>query len=93
MMWIKEVYPLEPYRILLKIHTGEQYTLDCSELMKSPLFAKIKDPEFFRTVHVDETGLICWDKVTDIEPEWLRVHMKPAAEQDFRDAMDGFPDE
>ena len=76
--WTKDVYPLGPYRLLLKLSTGEQYTLDCSELLQIPLFARIRDPAFFSTVHTDETGLICWDNATDIEPGWLSANLEPA---------------
>ena len=90
MIWTKEVYPLEPYRLLLKLSTGEQYTLDCSELLQNHLFARIKDLDFFRTVHTDETGLICWDNATDIEPEWMSAHLEPADGIPFRDIMEKY---
>ena len=104
MIWIKDVYPLGPYRLLLKLSTGEQYTLDCSELLQIPLFAKIRNPAFFSTVHTDETGLICWDNATDIEPGWLSAHLEPADTypdiQAFRDLekrleseLEGFHDD
>lgn len=78
-IYTKEVYPLEGNRLLLKLNTGEWYTFDCADLPKIPLFEKIlKDTERFRSVHVNETGLVCWDRATDIDPEWMLSRLKPA---------------
>jgi hypothetical protein len=35
------------------------------------MFSRLKEESFFRTVHVDEMGVVCWDDSTDLQPDEL----------------------
>ena len=32
------------------------------------MFAELKNIDFFKSVHVDEMGVVCWSDATDINP-------------------------
>lgn len=69
--YAKRVTPLDNYNIIVKFDTGETKIYNCYPLLNIPLFAKLKNKDFFMTAHIDETGLVCWDNATDIPPEEL----------------------
>ena len=71
MMRVKNVVPLRSYMIALEFINGEKRVYNCYPLLKFPMFSKLKEESFFKTVHVDEMGIVCWDDATDIEPNEL----------------------
>jgi len=66
MVYAVKVTPLGNYNIIIKFNTGETKIYNCYPLLNTPLFAKLKNKDFFMTAHIDETGLVCWDNATDI---------------------------
>ena len=71
MTYAVKVTPLDNYNIIVEFNTGEIKIYNCYPLFSIPLFAKLKDKDFFMTAHIDETGLVCWDNSTDIPPDEL----------------------
>ena len=62
------VKPLGSCLILVRFDTGEEKVFNCFPLMENRLFSRLSDAEFFRTVHIDDMGVVCWDEATDINP-------------------------
>ena len=65
------VKPLHNYLILVSFDDGNNKVYNCYPLLEDKLFSRLRDEAFFRTVHIDEMGLVCWDDTTDIEPHEL----------------------
>jgi hypothetical protein len=63
-----DVKPMNNYLLLIKFDNGEEKIYNCFPLLQDKLFSKISDKEFFKTVHIDDMGLVCWDDSTDINP-------------------------
>ncbi len=62
------VKPMKNYLILVRFDNGKDRIYNCYPLMKMRLFSRLRDIEFFNSVHIDEMGLVCWDNATDINP-------------------------
>ena len=62
------VKPLSNYLLLIRFDNGEERVFNCFPLLENGLYKKIADQQFFRTVHIDNMGLVCWDDSTDINP-------------------------
>ena len=65
------VKPMKNFIIIVKFEDGERRLFNCSLLSKYKLYDEIFDTEYFKKVHVDDMGLVCWDNATDIEPDFL----------------------
>jgi hypothetical protein len=71
---IKEVKPLEGYRLQVSFRNGVTKIYDCSALLALPAFFLLQDKAFFRAVQVDQGGYgIFWNDELDLsEAElWL----------------------
>lgn len=62
------VKAMDNYLLLVKFDNGEQKIYNCFPLLENSLFAELNDIDFFRTVHVDDIGVVCWNDATDINP-------------------------
>ena len=71
MVRAKKVVPLKNYIILVEFENGERKIYNCYPLLQIPLFSELKEEDFFRGVHVDEMGVVCWNDSTDIAPNEL----------------------
>jgi hypothetical protein len=74
-MWIlSEVVRIEPrsgHSYLIVFDDGTSAVVDFSEYLdKGPVFAPLKDPEFFKQAKV-EGGTITWPNGADVAPETL----------------------
>jgi hypothetical protein len=65
------VKALDNYLIVVHFASGEDKVYNCYPLLSDKLFAELADEQFFKTVHIDEMGLVCWNDATDIEPNEL----------------------
>ena len=65
------VKALSNYLIIVSFDNGENKVYNCYPLLEKKLFSELKNEEFFKTVHIDEMGLVCWSDSTDIEPHEL----------------------
>ena len=62
------VKAMDNYLLLVKFDNGEQRIYNCFPLLDNNLYRELKDKAFFKTVHIDEMGLVCWNDATDINP-------------------------
>jgi len=67
---IKDVKPLDNYRLFLKFDNGEERIFDVSPYLETGRFAELKDPAMFKTVKV-KFDTIEWANNLDIDPEVL----------------------
>jgi hypothetical protein len=72
---IKQVKPLENYKLLLIFENGEQRQFDMSPYLNLGLFQDLKDEKMFRTVKPN-FDTIAWDNEADIDPEILYKESK-----------------
>ncbi len=63
-----DVKPLENYLLLIRFDNGEEKVYNCFPLLDDELFKRLKDDAFYKSVHIDNMGLVCWDDSTDIDP-------------------------
>jgi len=80
MVRIKAVEPLEDHKVLLHFTDGTSRVVDLTRFLYGPIFEPVRnDPEFFRSVYVDErVGTIVWPNGADICPDVL-YHDLPLA--------------
>ena len=62
------VKAMSNYLLLVKFDNGEQRIYNCYPLLENKLYSELKDTEFFKTAHIDEMGVVCWNDATDINP-------------------------
>ena len=63
-----DVKAMDNYLLLVKNDNGEQRIYNCFPLLENNLFSELRNIDFFKTVHIDEMGLVCWNDSTDINP-------------------------
>lgn len=80
MISVKSVKPLEGFNVLITFSNGDQKVVNLEPLLRGPIFEPLKnDPEFFRSVRVDEElGTIVWSNGADIDPDVLYGTHAPA---------------
>jgi len=65
------LFPMADGFVICDFNTGETKLVDIRPSMKGVL-EKLKDPEFFKQVYVDETaGTIAWPDELHLDPETL----------------------
>ncbi len=80
---VKDVTPLENYRLLVTFSSGVTRIYNASALLVLPAFFLLQDKAFFRAVGVDQGGYgIFWNDELDLsEAElWLNGQVVEAAE-------------
>ncbi|MCH9628195.1 MAG: hypothetical protein S4CHLAM2_18500 [Chlamydiales bacterium] len=70
---IVEVKVVQDYTLFLRFEDGAEGQVNISQAVPfEGIFAKLKDPSYFKTVHVhSELGTIVWDNGADLSPEYL----------------------
>ena len=69
---LKEVIPLEQFKLKLTYETGEVKLFDVSPYIKGSWYGELKDEKYFCTVHLLPGGTgIEWDNGQDIAPHEL----------------------
>ncbi len=63
------VKALKNYILLIKFADGTERIYNCHCLLQQKLYSELSDQSFFKTVHIDEMGVICWDNALDINPK------------------------
>lgn len=66
-----KVKPMKNYLLLVEFSDGDKRIYNCYPLLQYPLFSRLKEEACFRSVRVDEMGVVCWDDATDIPPDEL----------------------
>jgi hypothetical protein len=69
MIKILRAYPLPDYKLKLLYNTGQEGIFDMQPLLSNPIFSKLKKPEVFSHVAIDETiGTVFWQNGIDLCP-------------------------
>lgn len=79
----RKVKPVKNKILLIEFDNGEQRIFNCYPLLEDKLYAALSDEEFFKTVHIDEMGLVCWNDATDINPTFLYDKSEPVSNLSF----------
>lgn len=80
MLRVTDVQPLEDYCLQVTFNDGAERHVDCAFLLHGTLGESLRDPEYFRQVHVDEeAGTVVWPNGLDPAPEILHGDCEPAA--------------
>ena len=74
---VKEVRPLENYKLLLLFESGEKKIYDCSPLLKYEIFEPLANKAFFDSVYTDGCTTV-WNEDIDIDPITLYQDSIPA---------------
>ena len=69
MMRAEKVQPMKNYLLCVEFADGDKRIYNCYPLLQYPIFSRLKEESFFRSVHVDEMGVVCWDDATDLPPD------------------------
>ena len=73
------VRPLPDYKLELVYETGEQGTFDVAPYISGSWFGQLKDPLYFKTVHLVSDGAgLEWANGQDIAPHELFESCVPA---------------
>lgn len=62
------VKPLRNWLLLIRFDNGEKRVFNCHTLMECGLYSKLRDQDYFNSVHIDEMGVVCWDDSIGINP-------------------------
>lgn len=69
---LKNVTPMEQYRLRLEYETGEVKLLDVAPYISGAWYEELKDAAYFKTVHLLPDGVgIEWSNGQDIAPHEL----------------------
>lgn len=80
MIRIRDVEPLEQFRVRLEFTDGTHREIDLEPYLHGPVFDAIRsDPAMFRAVKVhSRMKTIYWENGADIDPDVLYQGLKPA---------------
>ena len=77
MMFVKEVKPLEDYKLFLKFSNDENRIFDVIPLLEKPVYKPLKDKNLFNKVHIVYGYTIAWNNELDMCPDSLYIDSKP----------------
>lgn len=68
---ITEAKALDPYRVQVRFQDGTEGIIDlASQIEFTGVFEPLRDPDFFRQVHIDD-GALTWPNGADLDPDVL----------------------
>lgn len=67
---VREVVAKPDYTLILTFSNGEKKLYDASQLLKSEIFAPLKNPALFLRAHIDGVA-VAWNNEIDVAPEFL----------------------
>ena len=70
---VKNVEPIDKYRLLLTFDNGEKRVFDMQPLLDFGKFRELASPSLFRTVRIS-FDTISWSNGLDLDPEYLYEH-------------------
>ena len=77
MVFVKEVKPLEDYKLFLKFSNDENRIFDVTPLLEKPVYKPLKDKNLFNKVHIVYGYTIAWNNELDMCPDSLYIDSKP----------------
>ena len=78
MIYIKEVKPLDDYKILLTFSNDEIRIFDVKPLLEKPVYKVLNDKILFNKVHIIYGYTIAWNDELDMCPDSLYSDSKLA---------------
>jgi len=75
---IKQVCPLDNYKLRVRFSTGEEKVVDISNLLNEPVFRPLLNLNLFKSVYIDYGTVVWCDGTIDIAPEYLYNMEVPA---------------
>jgi hypothetical protein len=70
----------EPFRLYVEFDDGVKGEYDMSERLRGPVFAPLRDPQFFAQVRLAEWGAPVWPNGVDIAPDAIHQRLRRAGE-------------
>ena len=74
---VKEVVPIQGYKLKLNFTNNEEKVYDCSPLLHFGVFQELQDENYFKQVKVLD-GTVVWPHEQDICPDTLYLDSKTA---------------
>jgi len=71
LLTVKQVRPLENYKLHVRFSTGEEKVIDISSLLNEPVFKPLQNLNLFKSVYVDYGTVVWCNGTIDIAPEYL----------------------
>ena len=68
---IKQVCPLDNYKLHVRFSTDEEKVIDISHLLNEPVFRPLHNLNLFKSVYIDYGTVVWCDGTIDIAPEYL----------------------
>lgn len=59
------------YSLVITFGYGSHGSISNADRLFGPLFAPLKEPDYFSQAQVDEFGAVCWPNGTDLAPDAL----------------------
>ncbi|MEX1198740.1 MAG: DUF2442 domain-containing protein [Pseudohongiellaceae bacterium] len=63
------------YLLELTFDDGLHGNVCLRDRLYGPMFAPLKDPDYFQRVFVDEFGAVCWPNQADLAPDALYLEI------------------
>lgn len=80
MIQILQAFPLPEYRLKVTFNTGEEKIFDVKKLLNRRIFSKLRDPEIFSHVTIDEVaGTVVWPGGIDLCPDTVYEEALPVS--------------
>jgi len=68
---IKQVRPLENYKLRVRFSTDEEKEIDISTLLNEPVFKPLQNINLFKSVYIDYGTVVWCNGTIDIAPDYL----------------------
>ena len=73
MMSIKNVKPLDDYKLFLEFYNGEKRIFDMKPLLEKTAYKPLRDKDIFNKVHIIYDYTIAWNEGIDMCPDSLYI--------------------
>ena len=83
MRYVAEAAHLGGYKLKIRFDNGEVRVVDLQPHLDGPIFEPLKDPEFFKSFHVNrDIDTVAWPNNADFSPDFLYEIGQQLSEQD-----------
>lgn len=77
-MRIVKVVPRDDYSLEISFEDGVAGVVELKDRLFGPVFEPLRDPVYFRSVGLDEFGVVCWPNGADLAPDALYERIRSA---------------
>jgi hypothetical protein len=71
LLTVKQVRPMNDYKLLVRFSTGEEKEVDIASLLDEPAFRSLRNPDLYKDVYIDYGTVVWCNGTIDIAPEYL----------------------